>query len=216
MTTRHVAKQGETVPGIAARFGFADYRVVYDAPGNAALKQRRPDPNVLAPGDVVEIPDAAPKEVAGRSGQAHLFRVDVRPQILRLVLRDHAHAPLAGVSYLISFEGGADSSEGSTDAGGKLEAPLPLGARSATLEVLGRSYTLLVGHLDPLHDAPDGGVGGLQARLRNLRYYSGPIDGIAGPATRIALGIFQHDHQLPADGEPGDATLRKVEEIHGS
>jgi N-acetylmuramoyl-L-alanine amidase len=208
--------QGETLPAIADRYGFADYRFVYDAPDNAELKQRRPDPNLLEPGDVVVIPEAQPKQESGATGRANAFRANVRPLVVRLVLKDHAHAPIAGAAWELVFEGGRDVATGTTDGGGKLEAPVPSRATRATLTVQGRTYTLLLGHLDPLRGTRDRGVAGVQGRLRNLGYYAAPVDGVLGPATRIAIGLFQHDHGVTPDGEPTDATLQKLEEVHGS
>lgn len=54
---------------------------------------------------------------------------------------------------------------------------------------------------------PDGGVREYQSLLRELGYYRGPVDGIAGPLTRAAVLRFQRDHGLAADGVVGPATL---------
>jgi peptidoglycan hydrolase-like protein with peptidoglycan-binding domain len=51
----------------------------------------------------------------------------------------------------------------------------------------------------------------LQRRLRELGYYHGPIDGVLGHRTRIALAEFQHDRRLRVTGEPTDRTLRALD-----
>ena len=56
MATSHVVTQGEHLSQIAKRYGFRDSRTVWDHPDNAALRERRPSPNVLLPGDVIQIP----------------------------------------------------------------------------------------------------------------------------------------------------------------
>jgi peptidoglycan hydrolase-like protein with peptidoglycan-binding domain len=50
----------------------------------------------------------------------------------------------------------------------------------------------------------------VQRRLRELGYYHGPLDGIMGHRTRIALAEFQHDHRLRVTGEPTHRTLRAL------
>ena len=50
----------------------------------------------------------------------------------------------------------------------------------------------------------------IQRRLRELGYYQGPLDGVMGHRTRIALAEFQHDHRLRVTGEPTHRTLRAL------
>lgn len=46
----------------------------------------------------------------------------------------------------------------------------------------------------------------LQARLQELGYYTGRVDGAYGPATKAAVRRFQQDHGLDADGISGPKT----------
>src|SRR5579862_4427830 len=101
MARRHVVRQGECLSLIAARYGFADWRTLYDHPQNAALKRKRPNPNVLEPGDVVAIPERRIKEMTVASGQVHRFRMRVARKVLRLRLLDH-DAPLANEPYALT------------------------------------------------------------------------------------------------------------------
>lgn len=48
------------------------------------------------------------------------------------------------------------------------------------------SYELALGHLDPTQE-----VSGVQARLRNLGYYSGPINGNLDEVTRRTISEFR-------------------------
>jgi len=50
----------------------------------------------------------------------------------------------------------------------------------------------------------------IQRRLRELGYYHGPLDGVTGHGTRIALAEFQPDHRLRVTGEPTHRTLRAL------
>ncbi len=215
MSRTHVVKQGESLPDIAALYGIGDYRLLYDASANAGLKRRRPDPNVLFPGDEVTIPDPVPKEESAQTGQVAAFSVTLPKRLLRLTLKDHSHRPLGSEAYVFAIQG-QTGREGSTDGAGKIEEPVPLGAKEGTLRVRGRVYRLLLGHLNPTSDVPDGDVTGVQARLKNLGYYGGPIDGQAAKATKLAIALFQDDARLPVDGEPNANTLRKLEEEYGA
>lgn len=53
-------------------------------------------------------------------------------------------------------------------------------------------------------------VASTQARLAELGYYHGEIDGVFGPATRRALFHYQRDHGLPQTGYVSDSTLQTL------
>jgi hypothetical protein len=57
MATNYTVRPGDTLGKIAARYGFSNYREIYDHPANAAFKAKRPNPNLIFPGDVIVIPD---------------------------------------------------------------------------------------------------------------------------------------------------------------
>jgi hypothetical protein len=52
----HVVEPGETLTSIAALYGIADFRAIYNEVVNEDLLRLRPDPNVIFPGDEVRIP----------------------------------------------------------------------------------------------------------------------------------------------------------------
>ncbi|MDF1792012.1 MAG: SEL1-like repeat protein, partial [Thalassobaculaceae bacterium] len=62
--------------------------------------------------------------------------------------------------------------------------------------------------LDPPTGAPD--IAAIQEGLAALGYYVGPIDGIAGPVTRAAIGKFQNDNGLPATGLPSRSLRQRL------
>jgi hypothetical protein len=68
MSTNHVIEQGEHLSHLAAQYGFRDYLTIWDHPNNAALKDKRQNPNVLFPGDSVFIPDKEKKSVSRPTG----------------------------------------------------------------------------------------------------------------------------------------------------
>lgn len=62
--------------------------------------------------------------------------------------------------------------------------------------------------LDPPTGAPD--IAEIQEGLAALGYYEGPIDGIAGPVTRAAIGRFQSDNGLPPTGLPSRSLRQRL------
>ncbi|MEQ8586615.1 MAG: peptidoglycan-binding protein [Thalassobaculaceae bacterium] len=62
--------------------------------------------------------------------------------------------------------------------------------------------------LDPPTGAPD--IAEIQEGLTALGYYEGPIDGIAGPVTRAAIGRFQSDNGLPPTGLPSRSLRQRL------
>jgi peptidoglycan hydrolase-like protein with peptidoglycan-binding domain len=46
----------------------------------------------------------------------------------------------------------------------------------------------------------------IQRRLSELRFYSGPTDGVFGGGTDAAVRAFQQSEQLTADGDVGPDT----------
>jgi murein DD-endopeptidase MepM/ murein hydrolase activator NlpD len=53
-------------------------------------------------------------------------------------------------------------------------------------------------------------VAALQVALKALHHYGGAIDGLAGPGTKSAVRSFQRRHRLHADGVAGPATRRAL------
>jgi peptidoglycan hydrolase-like protein with peptidoglycan-binding domain len=53
-------------------------------------------------------------------------------------------------------------------------------------------------------------VAGLQVALRAYGFYLGPIDGVSGQGTAVAVRAFQRSSRLPVDGIPGKATRRAL------
>jgi len=49
-----------------------------------------------------------------------------------------------------------------------------------------------------------------QARLANLGYYRGSVDGAFGPLTSRALALYQSDYRLPVTGRLDSATRRSL------
>jgi hypothetical protein len=53
----HVVQPGENLSVIAHKYGFSDWRAVYNHPQNADFRRKRPNPQHVMPGDTVFIPE---------------------------------------------------------------------------------------------------------------------------------------------------------------
>lgn len=218
MSQSHVVQRGECFSLIARRYGFSDYRVLYDHPENADLKRARPNPNVLFPGDVVKIPPKDEKSVSAATGRSHQFKVAVPKKMLRIVFKNHEGKPLAGAKYRIEIGKAVsdqDVVEGTTNGDGLLEEAVVPRVAEAFLHIEGRVLQLRLGGLNPIGDLEKNDASGVQARLANLGFDVGPIDGVAGRRTQHALAVFQAEQGLKVDGEPGTATLDRLVKVHG-
>src|SRR5262249_20182755 len=83
----HIVKPGEHLARIAAKFGFQNTRAIWNNPNNAALKAKRENPSVLAPGDEVFIPDKDESSVKVPTDKRHTFQVALEKLFLRLRIR---------------------------------------------------------------------------------------------------------------------------------
>ncbi len=198
---------------IAARYGFADYRDIYQDPANAALKAKRPNPSLLFPGDIIEIPERKPNVFECETGKTHSFELKPRKRKLRIKLEEKAGVPIADMpaTLIVSSD---EKYETTSDKDGVLKFELPLQTKRALLQAGGSVRQIRIGDLNPLQDAPDGGVSGVQARLKNLGFFSGVINGRLGPETEAAMAAFRAS--LPEDpGEDFDNLMKALEKAHG-
>src|SRR5690349_10384301 len=116
MASYHTVQQGEYLSGIAKQYGLTDYRVIYDHPENAEFKRRRPNPNLIYPGDRLFIPDREERQETRGTEARHKFQAK-RPALwLKLVLKDKEGKPLANEAYTLKVEDRDYS--GSTDGSG--------------------------------------------------------------------------------------------------
>ena len=53
----------------------------------------------------------------------------------------------------------------------------------------------------------------IQKGLSNMAYANVGVDGVAGEQTRAAIRHFQKHYNLPENGEPNEAVLKKLKEI---
>lgn len=218
----HVVAQGECFSSIAKLYRFSDYRLIYDHPNNAELKAKRPNPNVLYPGDQVFIPDKERKKVSGATGKRHKFVIDRKKVIIRLVVKDENWEPFVGKNYQLKIDGFAYAGSSST-TDGKIEHPragepdISPDLEEAELSVwlnpdqskAPAVWKLNLGHLDPVNE-----VTGVQKRLANLGFSVGAPDGELNDMTRAALTVFQTLAVLEASGENDTKTRDALVQNH--
>jgi len=213
MPHQHTIAPGETLAELASEHGFSCGSQLYEHADNAALRERRSDPDLLATGDVVVIPDPVPGAAEVRVSARHRFKVTRPRQRLRLQPLGSEGETFDGSDYVLEVEG--VRFEGTVD--GCIEHPIPVGTRQARLEVSSRTpgqpsiiWDLQVGHLEPVETPA-----GLQARLNNLGFSPGAIDAAIGPKTEAGIRRFQAAHGLDVDGVCTPETTDKLREEHG-
>ena len=215
MSLQYRVKQGDYLAKIAKQNGFVDYRTIWDHPQNQQLKDKRKNPNVLAPGDELFIPDKALREEKASTDKKHTYVVKARKIMLRLVLQDLYGNPIANAKCELRVESEVFAVVSGAD--GKIEHEIPATAQNAELVVKEGNTALknvklnvLIGHLDPVEDES-----GQKARLSNLGYYLGRLDVGNTAKFRSAVEEFQCDYELTVDGDCGPNTQAKLKQVHG-
>lgn len=57
MSSRYTVQPGDNLSKIARRHGYPSWRVIYYHADNAEFRRRRPNPNLIHPGDILVLPD---------------------------------------------------------------------------------------------------------------------------------------------------------------
>jgi N-acetylmuramoyl-L-alanine amidase len=215
MPTEYIVRQGDCLSKLARRFGLTNWRTIYEHPNNADFRGLRSDPNVIYPGDRIFIPDREIRSESCATEQSHRFRRLGDETCVRLWLQDEEGNSLEGAAFRL--EVGRRVQEGQVGADGLVELNIDPQEESGVLIVCldestpeaTMTWHLGLGRLDPLDT-----ISGVQARLNNLGFNSGPVDGIDGPLTQTAVRRFQEQYGLHVDGVAGPETQAKLEELH--
>jgi hypothetical protein len=213
MGRTHVVKQGERLATIADQYGISP-AVIYADPANAQLWDKRPNPNVLMPGDKVSLGDPSmPSDFP--TGGAHTIMIDAgKSETVRIFLGSRCDTSFVGQQF--ELKAGDQTIQGTVPDDNVVVADVPLGTESGELrlwisedpEVIA-SWTLQVGHLDPVNE-----TSGVQARLNNLGYDAGDVDGSDNPDLNEAVAAFQSDLGVEATGEIDDDFRVALDEAH--
>jgi hypothetical protein len=106
----HIVKVGENIETISKQYGFSDWRSLYNHPSNHAIRQKRPNPKNILPGDRLSIP----------AGAAHGKKVE-----FSLTVRDkYSKAPFSNLTLKLKLPNGTFK-EHKTDPSGKIILKAP-------------------------------------------------------------------------------------------
>jgi len=211
MAGEHIVMQGECFSSIAKEYGFLE-QTLWNHAANAALKNKRKNPNVLLPGDVVTIPDRVSGEESASTEQKHVFKAkDERVKLQLRMLRDSK--PRAGIKFTLVVDGRVI--ESATDGDGWIREKIFAAAKTGKLILLPgtdgeEQYELLLGNLDPVEEES-----GIIGRLQNLGYFIA-LEQTEDPALELALEKFQVKNNLEKTGRADATTREKLKQMHGS
>ena len=206
----YVVRRGDCIASIARKTGHF-WNTIWSDSANSELREVRGDPNILMRGDRVTIPELRQKDEPCETETLHRFQRRGEPGAIHIRLRDQNDQPIAGKEYHMYID--QQTFDGTTEADGSVRANIPSTARNGFINVpeLNLIWPLKLGHLDPIET-----VEGVQARLNNMGYPCGSVDGRIREATRAAIKAFQADNELTPDGALTEETRQKIKDEHGS
>jgi hypothetical protein len=210
---RYVVRQGDYLAKLAFHMGF-DASAVWNDRANRELRERRSNPDMLHPGDILSIPEPpAPTHIRISPGAHVAARAIVPTTEVKLVVHDDQGRALANAAFHVTGAGAeiAGTSDGSGTV--SFEVPIHVSEVRVVVDGLEGGLRVLIGHMDPLEEAS-----GVRKRLQHLNYLGGDIvdEEVMVHHLRSAIGMFQHDHGLAITGEVDDATRAALLDRHGS
>ncbi|HEY3841474.1 MAG TPA: peptidoglycan-binding protein [Bryobacteraceae bacterium] len=211
-TGNYVVKEGDCIGSLAYEHRLY-WETILNHPDNREVKKTRENYHILLPGDRLTIPPIREKQLPAATDMHHNYVWKGASEKFQLRLLNLDDTPRANVPYRLVV--GMNTYEGETDENGELKQWIPANAKGGRL-IVGvngdaEEVELSMGDLDPAQT-----VTGAQARLTNLGFSCGAIDGIAGPKTCKAIKRFQKAHKLEQTGALDDATVQALQERHGS
>ena len=168
----HIVREGEHLPGIAAAAGLSSIKPIVDHPNNAELFKLRANPNVLAVGDQVFVPDRETKTEEGNTEQRHPFQAIFQPLVLRIKILDLGGRTVTRNCTITTPVFGEQTP---LEKDGVFETPISANDNTGTMKFgdaspddPARRYHLVIGGLQD-EKTP----AGMRERLNNLGYFAG-------------------------------------------
>jgi N-acetylmuramoyl-L-alanine amidase len=212
---RYTVKQGDTMLSIAAAHDFTSWEMIWMDPANEPLRGLRPDPQVLAEGDAVEIPEKKMRVITLETDKKHTVTVKSIRAWFRVTLRGNDGELLANRRFQLEVAGKLKT--GTTGPSGEVELEVDPKPSVGTLKAFfddadpgkALTWTVKLGHLDPIEK-----LSGVKARLANLGFACGKIDEELSDEAKNALRNFQIVHRLPVTGQADEATKDLLLAVH--
>lgn len=215
MSTIHIVKKGECLSSIAYHYMLPDWHIIYDHPQNAEFKAKRPNPNLIYPGDELYIPDPTGREETHPTDLRHIFELKLPPTYVNICIQNEEEEAIADAPFELKVN--AFTLAGNTDGDGWIRGKIPAWAEIGDLKVWPVpgdtenfiSWEVRLGHLDPLET-----ISGIKGRLNNLGYYYGEVDELEDEEYDAAVRQFQQDNGLVIDGIVGPKTRGELKKDH--
>jgi len=212
----YVIKQGDYLIKLAHILSF-DADEVWGSARNAELRKKRPNHNVLVPGDVLFIPDVEEPKKNRFSAKSSNDYVAFVPRTKVKVAMNMAGKPMKDETYVVRGIG-EDEKERTTDGQGNIKFEASVHVRDVEVHFPERKLTrtVAIGGLDPIEEPS-----GLKMRLTHLGFYTAqPPAASREPRDEnrleAAVAAFQSANALPSTGKLDDATKAAVLAAHGS
>ncbi|MCL5270484.1 MAG: peptidoglycan-binding protein [bacterium] len=154
----------------------------------------------------------------GKTSEKGLIEQSIRPSVQRGTLT--LFIPEPNVAAAGQAAGGQAAGAPAAAAGQAKATGQAAGAGQAKAAAPDRrikiTYPLQIGRLDPIQEeAPDKYcTPGVQARLNNLGFEAGSVDGVSGPISQKAIKRFQRRMSLSETGQADDATQSALYKLH--
>lgn len=215
MASTHIVKQGECLSSIADAYGLSSWTILYNDPHNADFKAKRPNPNLIYPGDELYIPDLTPLSESVPADGRHIFVATFPPTYLNVRVQDPEDRAIAQAPFELAME--TLTLTGATDGDGWIRAEIPAWAQLGYLRVWPNpadsettiGWQMKLGHLNPIET-----VSGVKGRLNNLGYPCGELNDEEDEIYRDAVIQFQADKGLMVDGIVGPQTRGALLDLH--
>jgi hypothetical protein len=207
----YVIKQGDYLTALAFRRGF-DALTIWNDPANSDLRQQRASMDMLAPGDIIQLPDERPVRSHHISaGGNHRFVLGAVPKVTITLMLQDDNGPIVGTPY--SIHGVHPPIAGTSRQGGMVRFDVPVTISSVTIELPDRGTCLEVriGHLDPIAEPS-----GVRQRLNHLGFGPTPDGEPSSDAVSTSIGNFQQSCGLAATGQMDEETLTRLRSAHES
>ncbi len=205
----YVVRQGDYLQKIAFEQGF-DATEVWKHEKNAELRSQGHMPEVLAPGEILFIPDGPRASSPIAVGDQNAFQASVGEIELNLTFRHDDGTPYKEEPYKARHAG--REAVGKTTVDGKLNLTVPLTCRYVdfAFDRVGVLFRAEIGHLDPVTTTH-----GVRQREDNLGLSGSRLAWLMDKAPDSAVSrLISALRDQVADGLPAD-TEQNLKEAHG-